>query len=83
MVSWVLLGNFDVTRAVIIQFILQKLREEESEGHVIVLRRRMLNDRLMLAERGFLDTEGIRGRQWFKHLVSINTYIHTYIVTFN
>ncbi|XP_023751417.1 probable glutamate carboxypeptidase AMP1 [Lactuca sativa] len=48
---------------------MKKLREEESEGHVIVLRRRMLNDRLMLAERGFLDTEGIRGRQWFKHLV--------------
>lgn len=30
----------------------------------------MLNDRLMLTERGFLDSEGLLGRQWFKHLVS-------------
>jgi len=24
----------------------------------------------MPAERGFLDAEGLQGRQWFKHLVS-------------
>jgi hypothetical protein len=24
----------------------------------------------MLAERGFLDADGLQGRQWFKHLVS-------------
>ncbi|KAK9078575.1 hypothetical protein SSX86_002632 [Deinandra increscens subsp. villosa] len=49
--------------------ILQKLEEEERKGHVSVLKRRMLNDRLMFAERGFLDSDGIPGRQWFKHLV--------------
>ncbi|KAJ6968264.1 hypothetical protein NC653_036267 [Populus alba x Populus x berolinensis] len=30
---------------------------------------RALNDRLMLAERGFLDVEGLQGRQWFMHLI--------------
>ncbi|XP_047175871.1 probable glutamate carboxypeptidase VP8 [Vigna umbellata] len=30
---------------------------------------RALNDRLMLTEKGFLDVDGLRGRQWFKHLV--------------
>lgn len=37
----------------------------------VALRIRALNDRLMLAERGFLDADGLQGRQWFKHLVSI------------
>ncbi|KAF8047358.1 hypothetical protein N665_3078s0002 [Sinapis alba] len=32
-------------------------------------KRRELNDRMMLAERGFLDSEGIKGKEWFKHLV--------------
>ncbi|XP_076890173.1 putative glutamate carboxypeptidase AMP1 [Bidens hawaiensis] len=45
------------------------MKEEEAKGHVSVLKRRMLNDRLMFAERGFLDSDGIQGRQWFKHLV--------------
>ncbi|CAA6675310.1 unnamed protein product [Spirodela intermedia] len=40
--------------------------EAKEEGQ---LRRRALNDRLMLAERGFLAAEGLRGRPWFKHLV--------------
>lgn len=35
-----------------------------------MLKKRALNDRLMLAERGFLDADGLQGRQWFKHLVS-------------
>ncbi|KMT15456.1 hypothetical protein BVRB_3g059610 [Beta vulgaris subsp. vulgaris] len=34
-----------------------------------VLMRRMLNDRLMLAERGLLDADGLQGNRWFKHLV--------------
>ncbi|XVF76015.1 hypothetical protein PTKIN_Ptkin13bG0233700 [Pterospermum kingtungense] len=33
------------------------------------LKLRALNDRLMLAERGFLDADGIKGREWFKHLI--------------
>lgn len=48
---------------------MKKMREEESKGRVSVIKRRMLNDRLMFAERGFLDSDGIKGRQWFKHLV--------------
>lgn len=52
-------------------FDLQKLREQETMGHVLLLKKRALNDRLMLAERGFLDTEGIQGSRWFRHIVSI------------
>ncbi|KAL0337099.1 UNVERIFIED_CONTAM: putative glutamate carboxypeptidase AMP1 [Sesamum calycinum] len=46
----------------------KKLRVDQNVDESTVLRRRMLNDRLMLTERGFLDSEGLRGRQWFKHL---------------
>ncbi|XP_050381589.1 probable glutamate carboxypeptidase AMP1 [Argentina anserina] len=47
----------------------QTLKEEESTGEFVMMKKRALNDRLMLAERGFLDTDGLEGRQWFKHLV--------------
>ncbi|CAI0628575.1 unnamed protein product [Linum tenue] len=30
---------------------------------------REINDRLMMAERAFTDSEGLPGRQWYKHLV--------------
>lgn len=49
----------------------QKLREQETISDLIMLKKRALNDRLMLAERGFLDADGLKGKQWFKHLVSI------------
>ncbi|KAJ7548570.1 hypothetical protein O6H91_07G017500 [Diphasiastrum complanatum] len=32
-------------------------------------KKRSLNDRLMLAERAFLDSDGLPGRSWYKHLV--------------
>ncbi|KAK1421096.1 hypothetical protein QVD17_23193 [Tagetes erecta] len=48
---------------------MKKLKEDATKDDVSVLKRRMLNDRLMFAERGFLDSDGIQGRQWFKHLV--------------
>ncbi|KAK4432646.1 putative glutamate carboxypeptidase AMP1 [Sesamum alatum] len=47
----------------------KKLRLDQNIDESTVLRRRMLNDRLMLTERGFLDSEGLPGRQWFKHLI--------------
>ncbi|XP_056693254.1 probable glutamate carboxypeptidase AMP1 isoform X2 [Spinacia oleracea] len=55
----------------------QEVEEEAKElrvdggasSDVIVLKKRMLNDRLMLAERGFLDADGLQGNRWFKHLV--------------
>ena len=50
---------------------MQKLREEESNSEFLVLKKRTLNDRLMLAERSFLDADGLQGRPWFKHLVSL------------
>lgn len=35
---------------------------------------REVNDRLMMAERGFTDQDGLFGRSWYKHLVrSFNT----------
>lgn len=47
----------------------KKLREQEAAGDLLTLKTRMINDRLMLAERGFLESDGLHGRQWFKHLV--------------
>ncbi|XP_043701342.1 probable glutamate carboxypeptidase AMP1 isoform X2 [Telopea speciosissima] len=47
----------------------KKLREQETIDDLLELKRHSLNDRLMLAERGFLDAEGLPGRPWFKHLV--------------
>ncbi|XP_015898877.3 probable glutamate carboxypeptidase AMP1 isoform X1 [Ziziphus jujuba] len=47
----------------------KKLREQETTSDLVTLKKRALNDRLMLAERGFLDADGLQGRQWFKHLI--------------
>ncbi|KAL3535988.1 hypothetical protein ACH5RR_004449 [Cinchona calisaya] len=47
----------------------KKLSEDETLDEFYVLKKRMLNDRLMFAERGFLDAEGLHGLQWFKHLI--------------
>ena len=51
---------------------MQKLKEQayNKNDAAAAARRRGLNDRMMLAERGFLDSEGIKGKEWFKHLVS-------------
>ncbi|KAM3278692.1 hypothetical protein ACQJBY_046145 [Aegilops geniculata] len=38
------------------------------DGHGLI-RRRLLNDRLLLAERSFLHAEGLQGRTWYKHLM--------------
>lgn len=47
----------------------KKLRDDGVSSDLEVLKKRMLNDRLMLAERGLLDAEGLQGNRWFKHLV--------------
>ncbi|XP_016547752.1 probable glutamate carboxypeptidase AMP1 isoform X2 [Capsicum annuum] len=47
----------------------KKLKEDEAMDQHTALKRRILNDRLMFAERGFLDAEGLQGRPWFKHMV--------------
>lgn len=47
----------------------KKLMEQEFTNDLLALKIRALNDGLMLAERGFLDTDGIKGREWFKHLI--------------
>nr|AXY97460.1 Peptidase M28 family protein [Populus tomentosa] len=48
--------------------------EIKSRGDYVDLKLRVLNDRLMPAERGFLDAEGLRARQWFKHLLPPSDY---------
>lgn len=50
----------------------QSFRPDASDIFYFLLRRRAINDRLMLAERAFLDSDGLPGpgRQWYKHLVS-------------
>lgn len=55
-------------------FELQELRSVETSGQLVDMTRRAMNDRLMLAEKGFLDGDGLKGKQWFKHLVSVFIY---------
>lgn len=50
---------------------MQKLRLQETSDRSIDMKMRALNDRLMLAERGFLDVDGLQERQWFNHFVSV------------
>lgn len=60
------------TQGLLVKYLqLQELEKQGMIGDLQVLRMQALNDRLMLAERGFLDADGLRGRQWFKHLVSL------------
>lgn len=40
----------------------------------ILYRRRGLNDRLLRAERAFLDSDGLSGASWYKHLVFLLTW---------
>ncbi|KAI9090601.1 hypothetical protein K1719_028454 [Acacia pycnantha] len=48
---------------------LNALRLQEAADCFVHSKKRALNDRLMLAEKGFLDPNGLRERNWFKHLV--------------
>lgn len=48
---------------------LKELKLVETSGQFVDMKRRAMNDRLMLAEKGFLDGDGLKGKQWFKHLV--------------
>ncbi|KAJ0982596.1 hypothetical protein J5N97_010851 [Dioscorea zingiberensis] len=53
-----------------VQEAVEKLREGETDDdHFGELQRRAFNDRLMLAERCFLEEEGLKRRRWFKHVV--------------
>ncbi|PUZ36664.1 hypothetical protein GQ55_9G056300 [Panicum hallii var. hallii] len=47
----------------------KKLQQLDLYNEHARIRRRLLNDRLLLAERSFLHAEGLKGRGWFKHLV--------------
>ncbi|CAM6090069.1 unnamed protein product [Calypogeia fissa] len=51
--------------------VFQSFRPDATDIFYFLLRRRAINDRLMLAERGFLDSAGLSGpgRDWYKHLV--------------
>lgn len=63
-------------------FEVQKLKEQETTSDLVTLKKRALNDRLMLAERGFLDADGLQGRQWFKHLVSIFVFLRLFVFSY-
>ncbi|XP_008777140.1 probable glutamate carboxypeptidase VP8 [Phoenix dactylifera] len=47
----------------------KRLQEQETLEGFAALKRRAFNDRLMLAERSFLEAEGLKRRGWFKHLL--------------
>ncbi|TVU44683.1 hypothetical protein EJB05_04132, partial [Eragrostis curvula] len=46
----------------------KELEQLDLNDEYTIMRRRLLNDRLLLAERSFLQAEGLQGREWFKHL---------------
>ncbi|XP_066331518.1 probable glutamate carboxypeptidase VP8 isoform X2 [Miscanthus floridulus] len=48
---------------------MKKLQQLDLYDEHARMRRRLLNDRLLLAERSFLQPEGLQGRGWFKHLL--------------
>ncbi|ONM10077.1 Putative membrane localized peptidase [Zea mays] len=48
---------------------MKKLQQMDLYDEHARMRRRLLNDRLLLAERSFLQPEGLQGRGWFKHLL--------------
>jgi hypothetical protein len=52
--------------------VFHSFKPDASDIFYFLLRRRAINDRLMLAERSFLDSDGLPGpgRGWYKHLVS-------------
>uniref|UniRef100_J3LTK2 glutamate carboxypeptidase II n=2 Tax=Oryza brachyantha TaxID=4533 RepID=J3LTK2_ORYBR len=47
----------------------EKLQDLDVSDGYSLMRRRLLNDRLLLAERSFLQPDGLQGRGWFKHLL--------------
>uniref|UniRef100_A0A0D9ZE76 glutamate carboxypeptidase II n=1 Tax=Oryza glumipatula TaxID=40148 RepID=A0A0D9ZE76_9ORYZ len=47
----------------------KKLQDQNISDGYSLMRRRLLNDRLLLAERSFLQADGLQGRGWFKHLM--------------
>ncbi|TKY53208.1 glutamate carboxypeptidase 2 [Spatholobus suberectus] len=47
----------------------KKLALQETSDRFVDMKIRALNDKLMLTEKGFLDVDGLKGREWFKHLV--------------
>lgn len=66
--KWCLKLADDVLRCMF-GFKIQKLQQMDLYDEHTRMRRRLLNDRLLLAERSFLQPEGLQGRGWFKHLV--------------
>ncbi|KAL5210258.1 hypothetical protein ABZP36_005881 [Zizania latifolia] len=47
----------------------KKLQGVDTSDGYALMRRRLLNDRLLLAERSFLQPDGLQGRGWFRHLL--------------
>lgn len=58
-----------ITRAAEEAEIFSSLKMDMETSIQLVTRARILNDRLLLAERAFLDNQGLKGRVWHKHLV--------------
>ncbi|KAJ7563130.1 hypothetical protein O6H91_03G097800 [Diphasiastrum complanatum] len=46
-----------------------KISQEAEDLKHLVSNKRTINDQLLLAERAFLDVDGLRRKPWFKHLV--------------
>ncbi|KAH7661619.1 N-acetylated-alpha-linked acidic dipeptidase protein [Dioscorea alata] len=53
-----------------VQYAAEKLSKGKTDKDGLgELHRRAFNDRLVLAERGFLEEQGLKSRRWFKHVL--------------
>jgi len=60
----------------------QENESQFSDIHYLIPQRRELNDRLLMAERAFTDSDGLPGRIWNKHLIYGPTKENDYISSF-
>lgn len=68
---WASIKSFSgaVSQAAQEAVILSSLKADMENSIRLVTRARILNDRLLLSERAFIDRDGLKGRTWYKHLV--------------
>lgn len=59
----------------------QEIESQFSDIHFLIPQKRAFNDRLLMAERAFTDSDGLPGKPWNKHLIygptSANDYVST------
>lgn len=67
----------------ILEHVYKETQDLEKSNTYRATKLRRLNDKLMFAERAFIASEGLQGRNWFRHVVSLfknflisNSFVH-------